>query len=255
MMIIDGIPIEINKKRIKRLYLYVKPPNGAVSVSAPRRMSNVAIERIVRTKVDWIRGQISKIVNQPRLPEMEYVSGERLYVWGRQYLLQVEYGKRYSMGLLHNVSSQRMDCFESKARRDLAMTNTELSNSLSTEEKAVLTVPTESTKEQREGYVREWYRGLLKGEVAKLLPKWENITGLEAKSWQTKYMKTRWGTCNSKTGKIWLNPLLAKKPYESLEYVVLHELIHLIERHHGKRFKMLMDQYMPRWREVRGLLR
>lgn len=120
--------------------------------------------------------------------------------------------------------------------------------------KAILTVRKDSTPAQRENFVREWYRDLLKAEVARLLPKWEQITGLRPDGWQTKYMTTRWGTCNTTTRKLWLNLQLAKKTPECLEYIILHELIHLAEKNHNERFVSLMDKYMPMWREVKATL-
>ena len=221
-LVISDIPIEVNKKNIKNMHLYVKPPNGKVSVSAPLSMSDEAIERFVRTKFNWIRNQISKFDNQQRQSEREYVSGETFYVWGKRYYLQIEYGNKNSLVL--------------------------------TRDRAVLTVRKESTAEQREAYVREWYREQLKADITRLLPKWEKITGLKASSWQTKYMTTRWGTCNSKTGKLWFNLQLAKKTPECLEYVILHELCHLEEKNHSDRFVSLMDKYMPMWREVKATL-
>lgn len=219
MLNISGISIEVCKKNIKNMHLYVKPPDGNVTVSAPLSMSDEAIERFVRTKTSWIKKQAAKFDHQPRQSQREYVSGETLYVWGKQYYLQTEYGYKNTLILSGN--------------------------------KAVLTVRKESTAVQRENFVREWYRGLLKAQVIKLLPKWEKATGLKATDWQTKYMTTRWGTCNTKTGKIWLNLQLAKKTPECLEYVILHELVHLIEKTHNQRFIMVMDQYMPMWREVK----
>jgi hypothetical protein len=221
-LIISGIPIEVCKKNIKNMHLYVKPPNGNVMVSAPLNMSDDAIERFVRTKVGWIKKQIGKFDNQPRQSEREYVSGETLYVWGKQYYLQTDYSNRNSLVL--------------------------------SGDKAILTVRRESTPEQRENFVREWYRELLKVEIARVFPKLEKITGLKATVWQTKYMTTRWGTCNMKTGKIWLNLQLAKKTPECLEYIILHELVHLVEKHHNDRFVSLMDRYMPMWREVKVTL-
>ncbi len=222
MLNISGIPIEVCKKDIKNMHLYVKPPNGYVTVSAPLSMSDVAIEHFVRTRTSWIKKQVAKFDNQPRQSEREYVSGETLYVWGKQYYLQTDYGHKNSLVL--------------------------------SGDKAVLTVRQDSTAEQRENFVREWYRELLKAEIARLLPKWEKATGLKASGWQTKYTTTRWGTCNTKTGKIWLNLQLAKKTPECLEYVILHELVHLVEKTHNERFVSLMDQYMPMWREVRTTL-
>jgi predicted metal-dependent hydrolase len=222
MLTISGIPIEVCKKDIKNMHLYVKPPKGNVTVSAPLAMSDEAIERFVRTKASWIKKQVAKFDNQSRQSEREYVSGETLYVWGKKYYLQTEYGNKNSLML--------------------------------SGDKAILTVRKESTPEQREAFTREWYRGLLKTEIARLLPQWEKNTGLKSTGWQTKYMTTRWGTCNTKTGKIWLNLQLAKKTPECLEYVILHELVHLVEKTHNQRFVSLMDKYMPMWREVKATL-
>ena len=177
----------------------------------------------VRTKLGWIKKQQEKFEKQPRQSEREYVSGETLYVLGQQYFLCVEYSyKGNSLVLSGN--------------------------------EAILTVRKESTASQRESFVNEWYRALLKEKIEMYLPKWENITGLHCDSWQTKYMTTRWGTCNTNTRKIWLNLQLAKKPIECLEYVILHELAHLKVRNHSKDFVAIMDQYMPYWRETKKLL-
>jgi len=108
--------------------------------------------------------------------------------------------------------------------------------------------------DQRDNFIKEWYRGMLKVEISRLLPKWERITELKASAWQTKYMTTKWGTCNSNTGKIWFNLQLAKKPIECLEYVILHELIHFSYKNHDDNFLALMDKYMPLWREIKATL-
>jgi predicted metal-dependent hydrolase len=204
------------------MHLYVKPPNGNVMVSAPLAMRDEAIERFVRNKASWIKKQVAKFNNQLRQSEREYVSGETLYIWGRQYYLQTKYGNKNALVISNG--------------------------------KAVLTVRKESTAGQRENFVREWYRQLLKAEIARLLPKWEKTTNLKATGWQTKYMTTCWGTCNTMTGKIWLNLQLAKKTPECLEYVILHELVHLVEKNHNERFVSLMDKYMPMWREIKKKL-
>ncbi|MDR1474700.1 MAG: M48 family metallopeptidase [Endomicrobium sp.] len=222
MLNIAGIAIEVCKKNIKNMHLYVKPPNGNVVVSAPLSMRNEAIERFIRTKVGWIKKQIGKFDNQLRQSAREYVSGETLYVWGKKYYLQTEYGNKNTLVL--------------------------------SGDRALLTVRKKSTAKQRESFAREWYRGLLKAEIVRLLPKWEKATGLKTSSWQTKYMTTRWGTCNSKTRKIWLNLQLAKKTPECLEYIILHELAHLVEKKHNERFASLMDKYMQMWREIKATL-
>ena len=221
-LVVSGIPVEVSKKNIKNMHLYVKPPHGNVVVSAPLSMSDEAIERFLRTKVSWIRKQVVKFDDQPRQTDREYVSGETIYVWGKQFYMQVEHGMKNSL-ILHGG-------------------------------KAVLTVRKGSTAEQRGYFVKEWYRELLKAEVERVLPVWEKRTGLKATSWQTKYMTTRWGTCNKETGKIWLNVQLAKKTLECLDYIILHELIHLEEKSHNERFILLIDKHMPNWREVRKTL-
>ena len=220
---IADISVEIVKKKIKNMHLSVLPPDGKVRVSAPLAMSDEAITVFVRTKLGWIRKQQAKFEAQPRQSEREYVSGETLYVWGRQYFLQVEYSYKGNSLVLDG-------------------------------NRAILTVRKESSTKQREAFVNEWYRSLLKAEVEKYLPKWEKITGLYCSGWQSKYMTTKWGTCNTSTRKIWLNLQLAKKPIECLEYVILHELAHLKVKNHGPDFVSIVDQHMPQWQERKKLL-
>lgn len=220
---ISGITIDIQKKNIKNMHLAVLPPDGKVRVSAPMRLSDESIAMFVRTKLGWIKKQQEKFALQPRQSEREFISGETLYVFGKQYFLRVMYSYRGNSLVLNG-------------------------------NEAVLTVRKESTARQREAFVNEWYRDLLKEKISIYLPKWEQITGLYCDSWQTKYMTTRWGTCNTNTRKIWFNLQLAKKPIECLEYVILHELAHLKVRNHSKDFVAIMDQYMPYWRETKKLL-
>ena len=222
-ILVANIPVEVVKKNIKNLHLSVLPPDGKVRVSAPEALSDEAITMFVRTKIGWIRKQQEKFDLQPRQSERQYVSGETLYVWGRQYFLRVEYSYKGNSLVLSGAN-------------------------------AILTVRKESTVKQRESFVNEWYRTLLKAEVEKYLPKWEKVTGLQCSSWQSKYMTTKWGTCNTSTRKIWLNLQLAKKPIECLEYVILHELVHLKIRNHGTEFVAEMNRYMQNWREIRNQL-
>lgn len=222
-VLISDIQVEIIKKDIKNMHLSVLPPDGKVRVSAPNNLSDESIIMFVKTKLGWIKKQQEKFELQPRQSEREYVSGETLYVWGHQYFLQVEYNqKKNSLVLVGN--------------------------------KAILSVRKESTAKQREKFVNEWYRSLLKTEVEKYLPKWEALTGLYCDGWQSKYMTTKWGTCNTSTRKIWLNLQLAKKPIECLEYVILHELAHLKVKNHGPDFVAILDLHMPYWRECKKML-
>lgn len=220
---IQGISVEIIKKNIKNMHLYVQPPDGKVQVTAPEHLSDESILIFVRTKIGWIKKQQAKLENQPRQTERQYVSGETLYVLGRQYYLKVEYSYKGNSLVLSG-------------------------------DRAILTVRKESTAKQRDAFVREWYRGILKTELEKHIPKWEKRTGFYCESWQIKYMVTRWGTCNTNTKKLWFNLQLAKKPIECIEYVILHELAHLKVKNHGADFVAILDEHMPYWRDIKKSL-
>lgn len=219
-IVISGIPIDIQKKNIKNMHLQIKPPDGHVVISAPLSMDDKAIEVYARTNLSWIKKQIEKFQQQPRSAKRQYVSGETMYIWGKQYYLSF-------------VPDAQKNSFEIQG------------------DKVILSMREDSTVKQRENYVREQYRSLLKVEIERLLPKWEQITEFHCESWQTKYMVTRWGTCNTEKKKLWFNLQLAQKPIECLEYVILHELIHLRERTHNSTFIAYMDMYMKNWRAVR----
>ena len=198
------VPIEVQKKRIKNMHLYVKPPYGHVVISAPLRVPNKAIELFARSNLPWVRRQIKRFQEQPRAAKRQYVSGETVYLWGVAYGLVV-------------IEAAKPAC---KIMGD----------------KILLYLPKKSSVAWREKFMREVYRAELIKKAAMLMPKWEQITGLKAREWRTKYMKTRWGTCNIIAKRIWLNVQLAEKPPVCLEYVILHELTHLIEKHHNARF-------------------
>jgi predicted metal-dependent hydrolase len=213
-----GITLDIQKKTIKNIHLSVLPPDGAVRVSAPENLSDEAIKTFLRLKISWIRTERQKFAAQARLGEREYISGESLFVFGQQYYLTVQHGFKNSLIL--------------KAPA------------------AILTVRRESTRAQREKFVNSNLRELLKKKIAKRLPKWEEVTGLKSRGWQTKLMQSKWGSCNPE-GKIWFNLLLAHVPPRCLDYIILHELLHLRVRRHNKEFTALLDKYMPNWPEVR----
>ena len=217
---ISGITVSIQKKKIKNLRLTVSP--DGVRVSAPMHMSDEDIMLFLREKLDWIQKHREKFAQNEQFAAREYVSGETLYLFGEPYALRVVEGKRPSLILLEN--------------------------------ELILTAKKDSTRDYREAIVNEWYRERLKEKVALLLPKWESITGLYAEAWQIKNMKTRWGTCNTKTRKIWLSLQLAQKPTVCLEYVILHELAHLKVRNHGKAFEAILNRHMPSWRDVKKAL-
>jgi predicted metal-dependent hydrolase len=220
---IQDIEIEVIKKRIKNLNLSVLPPNGTVRISVPWSVSNESIRLFATSKINWIRARQKKFHEQLRHSKREFVSGETIYIWGKQYYLQVEYNaKSYHFSL--------------------------------DGEKAILTVRQESTAQQRENYVNEVLRKYLKDEINRLLPVWEQKTGSRCKHWIVKYMKTRWGTYSEKTGTISFTLQLAHKPVECLEYIIVHELGHIRHRNHGKSFIAYMDAYLPYWRETKNKL-
>lgn len=220
---INNIEVEIQKKNIKNLHLSVLPPLGRVRVSAPNSMNDEAIRVFIITKIGWIKKQQEKYKNQPRQCERAYVSGESVYFWGKRYRLDVVHS---------NV------CNDVRIKGD----------------KLIFQVREASTTEQRANVLNAWYRESIKKEIPKLLEKWQNVIGVTANAWGVKNMKTRWGTCNVKDKRIWFNLQLAKKYAECLEYVIVHELVHLLEENHNKIFIGYMDKFLPNWRIIKDEL-
>ena len=219
---ISGIDVQVNKKNIKNMHLSVKPPLGKVVVSAPLLMTQKSIENFVRLNFGWIKKQQEKFANQPRMTARQYVSGETYYIWGKQYFLE----------------------FVPSPKRTFKINGN----------KIFLGMKENTTVEQRERFMRKQFREILNGQLERLIPKWGKIAGLYCDSFQTKYMLTRWGTCNSKAKRIWINLQMVEKPLECLEYVILHELTHLRISNHGKEFIANMDKYMPDWKDKKNLL-
>jgi len=224
---INNIEIEVQKKKIKNLHLVVLPPFGRVRVSAPQDMNEDTIRMFVITQISWIRKQQEKFKNQPRQSEREYVSGESVYLWGKRYRLEVVYSNQ---------------CNDVQVKG----------------ERVILQVREASTTNQRANILNAWYREHIKKEIPPLLEKWQTMIGVEISDWGVKNMKTRWGSCNAKVKRIWLNLQLAKKYPQCLEYVVVHELVHLLEKKHNKVFVAYMDQFLSDWRttkdELNGLI-
>ena len=221
---VAGIDIEVKKKNIKNMHLSVLPPGGRVRISAPLRTKDETIKLFAITKIGWIKKQITKFENQPRQTEREYVSGESHYLWGRRYRMEINY---------YNSGRNKV---EIKGNR------------------LILIVREVSSKEQREKVMNEWYRKLVKEKAQELTDQWEKIIGVEAQPVQVRNMLTKWGSCNVGKGRIWVNLQLAKNPVECLEYVVVHELVHLLEKSHNSVFVGYMDEYLPDWRIRKNIL-
>ena len=191
---------------------------GRVRIAAPLRIDDEAVRLFVISKIHWIKKHQSKFDNQERQSEREFISGESHYYFGDRYLLNV----------IYHDSKPKVE-IRNKTYIDLY-------------------VRLGSNQLQRQKVMTEWYRSELKDQVPTLIDKWKYIVGVEIDDWSIKKMKTRWGSCNRKNKRIWLNLELAKKPLHCLEFIIVHELTHLLERHHNEHFKSLMDNFMPNWR-------
>lgn len=241
-------PITITRKRIKNLYLRVYP-DGRIVISAPRRLSDKAIQEFVNSKSDWIQAQLEKMLsrqNEVSQREFTYSTGETHYLWGQPCALIVEETTGRSSVTLGrtNISPDGDTLAEEVAEKTQA---SDFNIHLRTSPNA--------TPEQRKHLLDEFYRAQLKAVVPTLMSKYIAIVGKSPKEWRIRSMKTKWGTCNVVDRRIWLSLNLAKKDPRCLEYVIAHELTHLHEPNHGKAFWMRMDDYFPEWREVRKLLK
>ena len=221
---VSGVPVEIVRKGIKNLHLGVYPPRGRVRVAAPLIVSDDAVRLAVVGKLGWIKRQRARFEAQPRQSEREMVSGESHYFLGQRYRLRVVTYEGPAKVMVRNKS-----VIDLHVRRD-------------------------SSAEHRERVLQRWYRQQLKELIPPLLQKWQPALGVQADEWAIKKMKTKWGACNVKARRIWLNLELAKKPVQCLEYIIVHELVHLLERHHNDTFVALMNKFLPQWRLRRAEL-
>ncbi len=221
---VDGLAVDVARKAIKNLHLGVYPPHGRIRVAAPLAISDDAVRLAVIGKFAWIKRQQSKFEAQPRQSQREMVSGESHYFLGQRHRLRITY---------HDGPTR----VELRGNRSLG-----------------IYVRAQTTSEHREHALRGWYREQLKLMIPPLLEKWQPALNTYVADWRIKKMKTKWGACTVGARRIWLNLELAKTPTECLEYVIVHELVHLLERHHNDRFIAVMDKSLPRWRLCRDEL-
>jgi predicted metal-dependent hydrolase len=214
---IGNIAINVVQKNIKNVHLSVYPPMGNVRISAPLRMNLDTIRVFAISKLDWIRHQQQKLRNQVREPSREYIDRESHYLWGKRYLLKlVEINAPHQLELQHdNIVIQV------RPGVDLA---------------------------KKRAIIDDFYRQQLEVAIPPLIDKWERLMGVNVTSFSVRKMKTKWGSCTPALQTIRFNLELAKKPPECLEYVIIHELAHLLEPSHNKHFVSLMDSFMPKWR-------
>jgi predicted metal-dependent hydrolase len=217
------IAADVVKKDIKNIHLSVYPPAGRVRISAPLRMDLDTIRVFAISKLAWIRQQQRKMLAQERESAREYLDRESHYVWGKRYLLKL-------------------------IERDAAP-SVELKHS-----KMQMTIRPSSGEEKKQAVLDCWYRAQLKEAIPPLIAKWEPLMAVKVEQFFVQRMKTKWGSCNPGSGSIRLNTDLARKPKACLEYIVVHEMAHLLEPTHNSRFLALMDLFMPQWRHYRDSL-
>lgn len=222
------IVVDVTKKDIKNIHLSVHPPVGKVTISAPLRMDDDTIRVYALSKLGWIRQQQTRFREQERETPREYLDRESHYVWGKRYLLQtIERNAAPEIALTH--------------RRLLLYVRPVSGNA-------------KAQQERKQAVLETWYREQLRAAVPPLIARWEPILGVRVKRVFIQRMKTKWGSCSHRTGHIRLNTDLARKPPECLEYILVHEMVHLLEPTHNARFVALMDQFMPRWKFHRAEL-
>ena len=215
---VGGVPVEVVRKEIKNLHVGVYPPSGRVRVAAPLRMADEAVRLAVVSRLGWIRRQQAAFDQQDRQSHREMVTGESHYFQGRRYLLDViEHRGAPTVHLAGNTTME-------------------------------LRVRPGADRDECDAVLQAWYRRQLREQLPQLVAKWEPKVGEAVAELRIKKMKTRWGSCNTEARRIWLNLELVKKPVSCLEYILVHEMVHLLERHHTDRFRELMDQLVPSWR-------
>ena len=218
---VSGIPVEIVRKEIKNLHVGVYPPSGRVRVAAPMRLDDEAVRLAVISRLGWIRRKQTEFEGQVRQSQREFVTGESHYFEGRRY---------------------RLDVIERDAPPTVKLRNNT---------RLELGVRPNSDREAREAVLHRWYRCHLRDQLPPLVAKWGPKLGVSVEDVRIKKMKTLWGSCNIEARRIWLNLELAKKPSSCLAYILVHEMVHLLERHHNDRFNELMDNFLPQWRIYR----
>lgn len=214
---LNDLSIELSQKKVKTLRLTVHPPQGKVKLSAPLRMPMKAILSFIQTKKEWIQQHQKKIQDKNPHSVPQYLDQENHYLWGKSYLLKVtEHSKKSTVEIQEDSLHLKIRLNADHAKREAAMD--------------------------------AFYRQQLHHAAPLLIERWERIMNLKVSGFSTQKMKSRWGVCTPKKKQIKLNTELAKKPIECLEYVIVHELVHLLEPSHNHRFKMLMDKFLPAWR-------
>ena len=216
-MILGDMSVDVVQKDIKNIHLSVYPPTGRVRISAPLRLDLDTIRVYAISKISWIKKQQDKLHSQQRETPRDYITRESHFYLGKRYLLKViEHDEPAKVILKHSAIDMYIR-------------------------------PNTDTK-KRQVILEDWYRRKLKEIVPEMIAKWEKKMRVEVVSFGIKKMRTKWGTCNIEAKRIWLNLELAKKPVHCLQYILIHEMVHLLERRHNERFIAYMDKFLPQWR-------
>ena len=215
---ISDFTIDIVRKNIKNMHLSVYPPTGRVRIAVPLNINDDAVRLFAISKLAWIKKNQRNFEQQERQSPRILAQRESHYFEGRRYLLRVT-----------EQNAAPTVFIKTKTYIDLV-------------------VRPNTSIEQRQIILNEWYRQQLKQQIPALIEKWQNIIGVEISDWGVRQMKTKWGTCNIEKKRIWINLELAKKPTHCLEYIIVHEMIHLLERHHNAYFLAHLDKFMPKWK-------
>lgn len=218
---ISNIKIDVVRKDIKNIHLAVYPPTGRVRIAAPLKVNEDAIRLFAISKLGWIKRNQRKFEGQERISPREYKQRESHYFQGRRYLLNI-------------VESDKTQIVVLKNKKFIE-----------------LHIKPDTPNAKRHEILTEWYRVQLKKQIPYIIEKWEKILNVKVDDWQVKQMKTKWGSCNIEKKRIWLNLELAKKPEHCLEYIIVHEMVHLLERHHNDRFLYYIDTHLPNWRQLK----
>lgn len=221
---IGNVEIDVIRKDIKNMHLAVYPPNGHIRLAVPNKTDFEVVRLFAISKLGWIKKHVQSFQAQRRETPRRYISGESHYFQGQRYLLSVIY--RDGFNKVERSSTKKIKMY----------------------------VRPGTSEEKRAEVMREWYRKQLKAEIPAHIEKWERVIGVKSNDWGVKQMRTKWGACNIEAKRIWLNLELIKKPPICLEYIIVHELVHLLERHHNDRFVAYMDRFMPKWRLHRDQL-
>lgn len=221
---VSNIDIDVVHKDIKNIHLAVYPPAGRVRIAAPLKVTDDAIRLFAISKIGWIKRHQRKFIGQERITPRKYKNRESHYFQGHRYLLNI---------IEKDVAPQIV--IRNKTYLDMY-------------------VRPGATIEKRHEIMTEWYRAQLKQQLPELFAKWEKVMNIKVADWQVKQMKTKWGSCNIEKKRVWINLELAKKPEHLLEYIIVHEMVHLKERHHNEKFQYYLDRYLPNWKQLKTAL-